>query len=223
VTHALLRRKAWRAGAPAAPAPGVALILALIVLALMSLSAAALMRAVDTTTAVGGNLGFRAASIPAADAAIAVAAAALSDTGVIGDRERDLPAQGYYASRQPGEDARGVPWLLQRPGRYPAEAPVLDAGEGNAVRYVIERVCVAPGPASSANCALADPRATLGSNEPAAGADPAGIGPVSAPPPVPLFRITVGVDGPQHTQSLVQAIVRGSVPPRRLSWRILAE
>ena len=198
----------------AASQPGIALIMALVVLAMMSLAAAALMRAVDTTTAVSGNLAFREASIAPADAAIEEAIAALSDANVIADRERDLPAQNYRASRQPGEDARGVPWVLQQPARYPAEARVLDTGDGNTLRYVIERVCLRSGPPTAANCALVRPY-PLAVNGVA--------GPEAALPPVPFFRITVRVDGPQNTVSLVQATVRDSVPPRRLSWRILAE
>jgi len=192
--------------------PGMALVLALIVLAMMSLAAAALMRAVDTVTSVTGNLAFRAASIPPAGAAIEAAVAALSDESIIADRERDLPAENYYASRQPGEDTRGVPWLLQLPGRYPDEARTLDGGEGNTARYVVERVCLHPGPASAANCPLdAPPPASGGGAEPAAS------------PPAPFFRVTVRVDGPQNTVSLVQAMLRGSLPPRRMSWRLLTE
>jgi len=204
----------WRTGwaGAAAHQPGIALIMALIVLALMSLAAAALMRAVDTATTVGGNLAFRAASIPAADAAIEDAVAALSDAGVIPDRERDLPARSYHAWRQPGEDARGVPWLLQQADRYPGEARRLDAGNGNALRYVIERMCRDPGPATAANCALLHPGPP---------ANPGAAGPGAALPPVPFYRITVRVDGPQNTLTHVQAMVRDSQPPYRMSWRIL--
>ena len=136
---------------------GIVLVITLVVLAMMSLAATALMRAVDTATAVAGNLAFREASIPPANAAIEAAIAALSDATVIADRERDLPAQNYYASRQPGEDSRGVPWLLQQPDRYPAEARAPDAGDGNTLHYVIERICLRPGSATAANCALVQP------------------------------------------------------------------
>jgi hypothetical protein len=184
----------------------------LVVLAMMSLAATALMRAVDTATAVSGNLAFRTASIPPANTAIEEAIAALSDA--IADRERDLPAQNYYASRQPGEDARGVPWMLQQPDRYPAAARAPDAGNGNTLRYVIERICLRPGSATAANCALVPPPPS---------ADTVSPGPAVVSPATPLFRITVRVDGPQNTTSLVHAMVRDSLPPRRLSWRLIAE
>jgi Tfp pilus assembly protein PilX len=193
---------------------GLALVVALIVLVAMSLSAAALIRAVDTTIAVTGNLALREASIPPADAAVEEAFASLFQANVITDREHDLVARSYYASRQPGEDGRGVPFALQLPGNYPANARVLDAGSGNSLRYVIERVCLHPGPATPGNCALVRPYASGGTPTPDASA---------SAPPVPLFRVTIRVDGPQNAVSHVQSMLRDSSPPRRMSWRILSE
>ena len=153
-----------------------------------------------------------AASIPPADAAIEEAVAALFERNLVADRERDLSAQSYFASRQPGEDVRGVPWILQQAGNYPADARVLDAGGGHTLRYAIERICLRPGPATAANCALAWPAAPTVTG----GAAP-------APPPVPVFRVTVRVDGPQNTVSHVQAMLRDMPPRYRMSWRILNE
>jgi type IV pilus assembly protein PilX len=197
---------------PATPgARGIALVTAMIVLAVMSLAAVALTRAVDTVTAVTGNLALRMASVPAADAALEAAIAALADPGVIADPERDDPGRGYYASRQPGEDPRGVPAILQRPDHDADAAPTIDVGEGNVARYVIERLCVAPGAPIRANCALA--RAG-GSGAPEA----QGAG---ASPELPLYRITARVDGPRNTLAYAQAIVRDARAPRRLTWRIV--
>jgi len=193
---------------------GMALVVALIVLAAMSLAAAALVRSVDTTIAIAGNLGLRDAAIPALDAAVETAWAALYDRNLIADRDRDLPAEGYYASRQPGEDARGVPRVLQREDAYPRGAPVRDAGNGNTVRYVIERVCLGPGPPAAANCALVRPRgaAAIAVTD----ADP-------APPMVPVFRVTARVDGPRNTVTHAQAMFRDGTPPQRMSWRLLVD
>ena len=208
------RRRSGITGA--ARARGFALVMALVVLAATGLAAAALVRAVDTTTTIAGNLALRQASIPAADAAIEDAVATLSDPRLVDDRERDLPAQNYYAARQPGEDSRGVPWMLEQPGHYPAQARTLDTGDGTLLRWVIERVCLRPGPATAANCALT--RVTPPA-PPAVGA----AGAAAPPPGVPVFRITVRVDGPQNTLSYVQATVRDPTPLRRLSWRVLSE
>ena len=172
------------------------------------------MRAVDTSSAVTGNLALRAATIAPADAAIEEAIAALFERRDIADPELDLPAQGYAASRLPGEDARGVPAALQSVAAYPAGAPELPAGDGIVLRYLIERLCVRAGPATTANCALV-PQSMVAA-VPAAGYP-------SQPPPVPCYRITVRVDGPQRTVTLVQATVRGTSPPARMSWRMLMD
>ena len=193
---------------------GLALIIALIVLAAMSLAAVALVRAVDTTTAVTGNLAFRAASIAAVDMAIEAAFAALFENDLIPDRDHDLRAQNYYASRQPGEDARGVPAVLQ--GLRDALPPdrVLDAGNGNTLRYLIERMCLRPGPATPANCALAQSAVPTMTATPEAG---------TAAPTIPLYRVSVRADGPQNTLVHALAVFRGSSPPRRMAWRIVGE
>jgi Tfp pilus assembly protein PilX len=211
VTIALLRARSGRSGGNPR---GVALVVALIVLAAMTLAAASLMRAVDTTLAITGNLAFREASIPPANAAIEEAFAALFEKHLIADREQDLPAQAYYASRQSGEDVRGVPRVLQAPADAGGPVRIVDAGNGNTLRYVIERMCLGPGPAVPANCALLRPRATaaVSSTEPDTTA-----------PTDPIFRVTVRVDGPQNTLSLVQATLRDASPPQRMSWRILTE
>lgn len=193
---------------------GIALVVALIVLAAMSLAAAALMRAVDTTVAVSGNLGFREASIPPVNMAVEEAFAALFENDLLADRDRDLPAQNYYGSLQPGEDVRGVPFVLQEPRNYPVAARVLDAGDGNTLRYIIERMCLRPGPTTPAHCALAKPHA------PSAPATPASD---TVAPTISFFRVTVRVDGPRNTVSHVQAMLRDSTPPQRTAWRILTE
>jgi hypothetical protein len=190
----------------------MALAVALIVLAALALAGAALMRAVDTTLAIAGNLGFREATIAPVNAAVEEAYAALYESGQIANREQPMAPQAYYAAREAGEDARGVPRALQR---LPAESPVrtLDAGNGYTVRYLIERMCVAPGPPTAANCALVPPVST------AVPVDD----PETAPPRVPVFRVSVRVDGPRGALTYAQAAIRDSTPPHRMAWRTLGE
>jgi type IV pilus assembly protein PilX len=189
---------------------GVVLFIALIVMVALSLAAVALVRSIDTTNAVIGNLGFRMSSILPANLAVESATAALfSDADPLGvvhipDSTVDVPAENYYASRQPGEDVRGVPVALQKASTASALArtlPPVDAGTGQAtsVRYVIERMCVNPGPVTPANCNRLPPKGVTGDTT----NDPALI-----PPPTPYFRVTVRVDGPQNTASFLQAMLR---------------
>src|ERR1700757_3799931 len=80
---------------------GVVLFIALIVMVVMSLAGIALMRSVDTTSAVIGNLAFRQASILPANYAIEDAAAGLfSDANFntpprIADVRVSTPAENY--------------------------------------------------------------------------------------------------------------------------------
>src|SRR5271169_5335876 len=79
---------------------GVVLFIALIVMVVMSLAALGLIRSVDTTTAVLGNLALRQASILPANYAIEEAASGLfADAGGprIPDLTTDFAAENYFA------------------------------------------------------------------------------------------------------------------------------
>jgi Tfp pilus assembly protein PilX len=191
---------------------GVVLFIALIVMVAMSLAAIALIRSVDTTNAIVGNLAFRMASILPANASIEQAAAALFPDATdapcpcaIPDKTTDYLAENYYARRLPGEDARGVPLLLQKSSTASLLPKQFDANEtataslNTHVTYLIERMCLAVGTANEVNCDLvrpvANPGDTLGDTNFGAGR-------------LPYYRVTVRVDGPKNTASFVQAMLK---------------
>ena len=193
---------------------GVVLFVALIVMVAMSLAAIALIRSVDTTNAIVGNLAFRLASILPANGSIEQAAGALfSDADIasvvhIADKNNDLATENYYSHRLAGEDARGVPALLQKKSTASALTKKFDANDTNGsvaaatdtqVTYLIERMCVAAGAPTTGNCDLVPPKGnpgnTLGDAE-------------SGGTSVPFYRVTVRVDGPKNTASFVQAMLR---------------
>jgi hypothetical protein len=161
----------------------------------LALAGIALDRAVAVDAAVGANK-----------------VAALFEAGTIADRSTDDIAHNYFAARQSGEDARGVPLALQAIGRYPGDAAVIDAPDRHQVRYLIERLCLGAGPATMDNCTLSPTSAA-----------PAGGSGAPEPPRTPSYRVTVRVDGPSGAGVFVQAML-GEVPShRRLSWRVLDE
>jgi type IV pilus assembly protein PilX len=192
---------------------GVVLFVALIVMVAMSLAAIALIRSVDTTNAIVGNLAFRLASILPANASIEQAASALfADANIdsltlITDIEKnaDKPSENYYARRLPGEDARGVPAVLQKKSTALTLTKKFDAKDSGAVAtdtqvtYLIERMCLGPGPATPGNCALVPPKGSPGDT-----LDDNNIGGGR----VPYYRVTVRVDGPKNTASFVQAMLK---------------
>jgi type IV pilus assembly protein PilX len=190
---------------------GVVLFVALIVMVAMSLAAIALIRSVDTTNAIVGNLAFRLASILPANASIEQAAAALfSDADVAGlgaipDKNNDLVAQNYSAHRVGGEDTRGVPMVLQKKSTALTLVKNFDATDSGTaatdtqVTYLIERMCLASGPPTTGNCDLVPPKGNPGNT--IGDAESGGMS-------VPFYRVTVRVDGPKNTASFVQAMLR---------------
>ena len=194
------RRATMRAGQR-----GIVLVIALIVMVALSLAGIALMRSVDTSTAVVGNLAFTQASTLPANLAVEEAVAALFEDDLIPNVNQDLPAQNYYATRQNGEDSRGIPEVLTTKAKASALARVLNPGYGNEVRYVIERMCAPGVPATPSRadlvkfCDMLPPK-------------PSGTTTMETDkielPRIPLYRLTVRVDGPRNTVSFLQAMLR---------------
>lgn len=191
---------------------GVILLVAMVSAVALAFAGMSLVRAVSTAVAIGGNLDARQRATLAASAAFEEDVAALFGSSPLDTTGDDL-AHHYFASRQPGEDARGVPGVLQSAAAYPAALAVLDAGDGYAVRHVIERLCLLPGDAFPATCTLSPPSVAAA----------AGTPPADEPPRLPYYRITVRVDGPAASASFVQGTVSGAHANPRLSWRTLDE
>jgi len=185
---------------------GVVLIIALIVLVAMTLAGIALMRSVDTSNLIAGNLAFQQAATRSGDTGIETAINFLQGA-TSATLEADSPGNGYAAN---GSDVARSPtagqswnayWLATLNARkFDMNNGAADAA-GNKVSYVIDRMCNnAGGKTSGASC-VASPvvTAATGNNE----------GPeiqLNAPSVV-YYRITVRVAGPRNTVSYVQAIV----------------
>lgn len=181
---------------------GIVLMIALIVLVAMSLAGVALVRSVDTTTQIAGNLSFRQGVTQEADRGIEAANTVLINT-IKSSNETDNPALNYFATRQTGESTKGIPVILSKKTGvgYPSSFQVIsNATTKNEIRYVIERLCSSTGKATLSNCVLS-------TKSPPDGGDPQ-IPKSLAPPPTPLYRVTVRVDGPKNTVSFVQAMMR---------------
>ena len=155
------------AQATAARQRGVVLFVALIVMVAMSLAAIALVRSVDTTNRAIGNLAFRQAAIQPAALAVEDAAQALfldqnkKNATLISNKDADLSDWNYYSSWQKSDDANGIPKKLQKKSNFDLKRTLTDDA-GNEIRYVIERMCVQPGPPLVDNCDLMPPKQTPG-------------------------------------------------------------
>lgn len=183
---------------------GVVLVIALIVLIAMTLAGIALMRSVDTSNLIAGNLAFQQAATHSGDTGIETAINWLQTSNVGGTLNGSDPTNGYAAN---GSAASQSPvagqswqdfWTLSRVNR-PAKDLVADAN-GNQVSYVIDRMCANVGAKIDALC-VSSPVVTV----PGKGDEDEHLPLTSAS--VVYYRITARIAGPRNTVSFVQAIV----------------
>jgi len=197
---------------------GVSLFFALVSLVAISLAAIVLVRSVDTSTLISGNLAFQQSATASADAGTEAAIAWLAlkekdntSLNVLTDAGHPFnitaPAEGYYSSLDPSKSLTASSgtrfvWDDTDSKALPADS------SGNTTRYIIQRMCrVADKPVKDAGClysgAILD---TNGQNIPLPQEVCKGEGcPVAGQ--TPQVRITSRTTGPKNTLSYVQAFV----------------
>ncbi len=173
---------------------GLVLFLALIALVAMSLAAAALIRSVDSSSMVAGNLAFKQSATMSADTSITLASNYIDTNGGTAALDNSTPTDGYYATPNTLDYKLSATWT---------NAQSQDAGgedsSGNTVRYVIERICTAAGGADGLNCLLGQSETAIDNGSTAEPHPNTGVSPV--------YRITSRVTGPKNTVTYVQAYI----------------
>lgn len=207
VTNAVARRRQ----------EGVALVMALIVLVAMTLAGLSMMRSVDSSALIAGNLAFKQSAAVSADAGVEAAIAWLgANASALGN---DDGSNGYSASSQDNLDLTGnasedtdddLDW---KKTTLVKQLPVDSAG--NQVSYVIHRMCQTAGVLDAATCSTATGAGTVPQGTESIGT----LRPMLTYQPLPgggnnpntvqigLYRITVRVAGPRSNVSFVQAII----------------
>jgi Tfp pilus assembly protein PilX len=181
---------------------GVIMLIALITLVAMTLAAIALVRSVDTTNIIAGNLAFQQSATNSGDIGSERAIQWLEANNVGTALRVDNLAQGYAAT---WDSSAGYDWntLITTTNIIPVSAGTDVAGSGNNVSYIIQRMCAVQGVA-------ADP------TTPSTGcAVPKKLDPVNKSSGVisasqitqQYYRITTAVVGPRNTVSYIQTIV----------------
>lgn len=185
---------------------GTVLFITLIVLVSMTLATIALMRSVDTTNIIAGNLAFKRTAQLAADAgteqALTVTLPYLIKSGQLSNTAGCPAGFGYKSFYEPYLEppTPGATWetYWQNLGSCPITLPP-DA-LGNKVSYVIEALCNQNGwvgcqdtpPLFAQSCVAANLGKVNFNCPPAQGK---------------YFRITSRVEGPRNTVSFIQVIV----------------
>ena len=200
---------------------GVALFFAMICLVAIMLAAVTLIRSVDTSAMISGNLAFQQAATASGDSGTEAAIAALAFTeandggkNVLNDASHpfniDSPTTGYYASLDPAKSLTASSGACTARFCWTAADSItlpIDSS-GNTVSYVIQRMCIASNVAvQNTSCLFSG--AALDNNKqniPLPQEICKGPGcPVAGQ--TPMNRITSKVVGPKNTISYVQAFV----------------
>lgn len=206
-----MRFRSFAKGTSAHAQHGVSLFIALIALVALSFAGLALIRSVDTTNLIAGNLAFRQGALHASDIGIETAYNALGTT-IVNKEADSCCAAGtsmYYATKR-AADAAGMPCATAFvTGVLTPTCPTVinwsnvgatTTAQGYQVRYVIDRWCEGVLPITNipGNCSV-DQTAATGSKK--AGA------PVFAASNLVAYRITVHVTGPRNNVSVAQSLV----------------
>ena len=193
---------------------GVVLMMALIVLVAMTLAGIALVRSVDTSIIIAGNLAFKQSATNAGDAGSEAAVIWLQNTNAVdGALDASILAQGYSANcilDTPGACgpnlAANQTWddywkFVIASGAQPVTLPA-DAA-GNTASYFIHRLCRLPGARSVPQTDCAEPPAAGTTAASSKTSDKVALQYTAQV----FYRITTRVTGPRNTVSFVQTIV----------------
>lgn len=184
---------------------GVVLMIALIVLVAMTLAGIALVRSVDTSNIIAGNLAFQQAATHAGDTGTETAVAWLQANNAGTTLQANIFASGYAAART--DPAAGQSWdafwnnVLVPAGQVVTLAQ--DATTGNTVAYTIQRLCNAIGNPVTPGVDCAVSQTAVANNSSSKGSGVIALQYSS----LVYYRITSRVAGPRNTVSYVQSIV----------------
>ncbi len=200
---------------------GVVLFFTLVALLAMSLAVVALIRSVDTSAMIAGNLAFRQSATTAGDAGIEAAMAWLQQTNMANQGINlmnntpsvhpfnvDTPTSGYYSSLNPALNLTDPTQPLHINWTDADSFYVGTDNGGNAVRVVIQRACRdANVPTQNTFCLYGSANDTLTSKStPMAATSCNGPGcPIEGQ--TPMLRITSRTEGPRNSVSYVQTFV----------------
>lgn len=199
---------------PLSKQKGVMLLITLIMLVAMTLAAIALVRSVDTTNLVSGNMAFQQASFDAADVGTEQAIRYMySVTGLNltcdGTGAGAACVQGYKSFHEPALEPPQAGqtwesfWTAMKNG--PGVVPLAGLPSGYSGAFVVEAMCTAAG---QANCSTSTTTTTVTTPQGQdMGSQSRAFNTATNTTQVIYYRITTRVDGPRNSAGYVQALV----------------
>ena len=190
---------------------GVTMLFGLIALAIMMIGAAAMVRSMNTSMLMAGNLGFKRDLTNQAERATATVMT-LMNSGALNTealRQSSAVPRNYSANILP-TNAQGIPNVLVDDSTFTTKGAAANdisvTDQGVVLRYVIDRLCVNAGAADGTHCMMSEPGAPSGggpSNTPRAD-DSAALGGGGVIPRQTVYRLSIRVSGPRNTQAYFQ-------------------
>jgi Tfp pilus assembly protein PilX len=180
----------------------VVLFISLIMLVAMTLAGIALIRSVDTTNLIAGNLAFKQSTLHAADQGVEQAYQVLFANGGTANLNNDNGIPGLLSARPLIEPD----W--SDPASWANAVTLAKDAAGNTVSYLIHRMCTESDTSYSGSkggianqCAISTSASSGGSSK--------GIAPgiTVAANPMLYYRITARAAGPRNTESITQTMV----------------
>lgn len=203
---------------------GASFIFTLMAMVVLAFAALALTRSIDTGTMIMGNLSFRQDTVQSSSVAAERAITWLQQQVTGTALDNDQAASGYYASTPARLDPTGhktssanpyslVDWDGNGCADVPAAnrltcnlLPFTDATvNGNAVRYVILRLCSNQGPSVGGNACMIPATSSSSANQERGELQPGGR--ISTTSASPYYQIIVRTTGPRNTVSFTETLV----------------
>lgn len=187
---------------------GVVLFIALIVLVAMTLAGIALVRSVDTTNIIAGNLAFQQSATNSGDLGTEKAILWLEQKNTVtSNLHNDNLNEGYAASQ--GAVTTSFAWDTLTSGAKPILPVQLgEDSAGNAVSYIIQRLCAKEGDPFDTNVTT-NPQCVV---PPPVASNNQGNSQVAGTVTLvdsnqQYYRITSRIQGPRNTLSYIQLVV----------------
>jgi type IV pilus assembly protein PilX len=193
---------------------GVVLIFGLIALVIMLIGTAALVRSMNTSLFTAGNSAFKRDLTNQGERAIATVITAVQTGPLSTEAAREASdASRNYSAVALATNAQGIPLALLSDAAMAGIATSANdltiADMAVTVRYVVDRMCVAAGPATSGGCMQADDTVPVGgSTSELLNAMDASSGGIAAVAAQVVYRVSIRVEGPRRTQSFFQTTFR---------------
>jgi type IV pilus assembly protein PilX len=190
---------------------GVTLLYGLLALLIMMVGAAAMVRSMNTSMVISGNLAFKRDLTNQAERAAAQVMPQLQTGGLAAEatRQTNQVNLNYSATILP-TNAQGMPNALVDNAAFAARGSTANditvADQAVTVRYLIDRLCANAGVADDSHCTMSDPgNARGGSSSQLLTAEDSSSGGKGALQALAVYRLSIRVSGPRNTQAFFQS------------------